>query len=125
MVECPDRGDGTKSRIYMSVKGRQKGDDTFMSQWSNALCVAYKVLDLRDSLAGFQKLKVSGPDMSPSRHDNVVIWLTGHRPRQHQPTQSAGSAERAEEAYLSQPPSRSAGTGGRTAAGIAPSGDRR
>ena len=67
----------TKSRIYVNTKGQSKGDDTFMSQWANALCVAYKVLELRSSVVGFQKLKVTGPEMSAARHDNVVIWLTG------------------------------------------------
>jgi len=68
-----------KSRIYVNVKGQSKGDDTFMSQWANALCVAYKALDLSATLTGFQKLKVSGPGLSPKRHDNVVIWLTGQQ----------------------------------------------
>src|SRR5262245_1029926 len=67
----------TKSRIYVNTRGQSKGDDTFMSQWANALCVAYKVLELRSTVAGFQKLKVTGPEMSANRHDNVVIWLTG------------------------------------------------
>lgn len=67
----------SKSRIYVSTKGQSKGDDTFMSQWANALCIAYKVLELRSTVTGFQKLKVTGPAMSANRHDNVVIWLTG------------------------------------------------